>query len=489
MIAGPERAAPDARRCTLDGRRLPPRGRVHRRGGRAGAVRAHLVPVVHRTRPAGSTRSRRSTRTTDVLAGLVERSPPTTATGTTLVQRSLITLKALTYAPTGGIVAAPTTSLPEWIGGVRNWDYRYCWLRDATFTLYSLMSGGYTEEAVAWRDWLLRAVAGDPAHLQIMYGAAGERRLTEYEVDWLPATRARRRCGSATPRRASSSSTSTARCSTRCTRPATWASTGGPERVGAAASRSSTSSSPAWQDARRGHLGGPRAAPALHPLQGDGVGGVRPGGEGGRGVRPRRARSTGGARAATRSTARCCEQGFDAERNTFTQYYGSKNLDASVLMIPLVGFLPATDPRVVGTVEAIAARAASTTASCAATTSERRRRRAAARRGRVPPLLVLAGRQPRSAWAGTDEARALFERLARPGQRRRPAVRGVRPGVGPHARQLPAGVHPRVAGEHRRQPLQRHTARAAPGRRHGRVPGRARPGPPATAEPRFSPIR
>ena len=102
------------------------------------------------------------------------------------VLRSLITLKALTYAPTGGIVAAPTTSLPEAIGGVRNWDYRYCWLRDATFTLYALMPAGYTEEAIAWRDWLLRAVAGDPAELQIMYGLAGERRLTELELPWLP---------------------------------------------------------------------------------------------------------------------------------------------------------------------------------------------------------------------------------------------------------------------------------------------------------------
>ena len=102
------------------------------------------------------------------------------------VMRSLITLKALTYAPTGGIVAAPTTSLPEWIGSVRNWDYRYCWLRDATLTLISLSLGGYTEEALAWRDWLLRAAAGDPEDLQIMYGVAGERRLTELELDWLP---------------------------------------------------------------------------------------------------------------------------------------------------------------------------------------------------------------------------------------------------------------------------------------------------------------
>ena len=107
----------------------------------------------------------------------------------TQVMRSLITLKALTYAPTGGIVAAPTTSLPEWLGSVRNWDYRYCWLRDATLTLLALTVGGYTDEALAWRDWLLRAAAGDPEDLQIMYGPAGERRLTEFTVDWLDGLR------------------------------------------------------------------------------------------------------------------------------------------------------------------------------------------------------------------------------------------------------------------------------------------------------------
>ncbi len=102
------------------------------------------------------------------------------------VLRSLITLKALTYAPTGGIVAAPTTSLPEWIGGVRNWDYRFCWVRDASFTLDALITSGYTEEAVAWRDWLLRAVAGKPSQLNILYGLGGERRLPELTLDWLP---------------------------------------------------------------------------------------------------------------------------------------------------------------------------------------------------------------------------------------------------------------------------------------------------------------
>src|SRR5690606_583394 len=102
------------------------------------------------------------------------------------VHRSLITLKALTYRPTGGIVAAPTTSLPEQLGGARNWDYRFCWLRDATLTLLALMDAGYYQEAGAWRDWLLRAAAGSPSQVQIMYGLAGERRLQEWEVPWLP---------------------------------------------------------------------------------------------------------------------------------------------------------------------------------------------------------------------------------------------------------------------------------------------------------------
>ena len=125
--------------------------------------------------------------------------------------RSLIVLKALIYEPTGGIVAAPTTSLPEWIGGVRNWDYRYCWLRDATLTLLALLHAGYAEEAARLAHWLLRAVAGDPADLQIMYGVAGERRLTEFELPWLPGYEGSRRCGSGTRRASSSSSTSTAR--------------------------------------------------------------------------------------------------------------------------------------------------------------------------------------------------------------------------------------------------------------------------------------
>ena len=117
-----------------------------------------------------------------MVARVVRTAAPTKGPWREVVLRSLITLKALTYAPTGGIVAAPTTSLPEQLGGVRNWDYRYCWLRDATFTLYALMLGGYIEEACAWREWLLRAVAGNPSQLNIMYGLSGERRLTELEL-------------------------------------------------------------------------------------------------------------------------------------------------------------------------------------------------------------------------------------------------------------------------------------------------------------------
>ena len=135
----------------------------------------------------------------------------TATTGRRCTARSL-TLKALTYEPTGGIVAAPTTSLPEQIGGVRNWDYRYCWLRDATFTLFALMNAGYIDEARAWRNWLLRAVAGDPTKLQILYGVGGRAaHRASTSSTGCPATRARRRCASATPRTSSSSSTSTAR--------------------------------------------------------------------------------------------------------------------------------------------------------------------------------------------------------------------------------------------------------------------------------------
>jgi len=267
------------------------------------------------------------------------------------VQRSLITLKALTYAPTGGIVAAPTTSLPERIGGVRNWDYRFCWLRDATFTIYSLMTAGYTEEARSFRDWLVRAVAGNPAHLQIMYGPAGERRLSEYEVDWLPGYEqsAPVRIGNAAHEQyqldvygEGLDSLHQARHMAIKEDPEAW-------MVQRAMLDFLESG---WKDPDEGiwEVRGPRQdfvhSKVMAWVAFDrAVKGVEEFGLEGPVDRWR------GCRDAVRREV--LEKGFDAERNTFTQAYGSKALDASALMIPLVGFLPAADPMVVGTVAAI----------------------------------------------------------------------------------------------------------------------------------------
>jgi GH15 family glucan-1,4-alpha-glucosidase len=267
------------------------------------------------------------------------------------VTRSLMTLKALTYQPTGGIVAAPTTSLPEQIGGVRNWDYRYCWLRDATFALDALLECGFHEEAQAWRSWLLRAVAGDPDDLQIMYGPAGERRLPEWELPWLPGYESSR------PVRVGNNASTQfqldvygevldvlhqARRREIEPRDQSWEI----QKVMLA------NLERRWREPDEGiwEVRGPRRhfthSKVMAWVAFDrGVKAVEDYGRDGAVDRWRAARDA--------IKAEVLEQGYDEELQSFVQSYDSKRLDASLLTIPLFGFLPPEDPRVRGTLEAI----------------------------------------------------------------------------------------------------------------------------------------
>lgn len=265
--------------------------------------------------------------------------------------RSLLTLKALTYLPTGGMVAAPTTSLPERIGGVRNWDYRYCWLRDATFTLYALMGGGYREEAQAWSEWLVRAVAGTPSELQIMYGLWGERRLTELELDWLSGYEhsVPVRIGNAAHRQYQLDVYGEVMDVLHVAR-----------REGLPLSENSWRVQCAllgflengWKQPDEGiwEVRGPRrhfthSKVMVWVAMDRGVAAVEQFGMPGDASKWRALREE--------IHGEVCASGFDKDLNSFVQYYGSKDPDASLLMLPSVGFLDPHDPRMVGTVDYI----------------------------------------------------------------------------------------------------------------------------------------
>jgi GH15 family glucan-1,4-alpha-glucosidase len=267
------------------------------------------------------------------------------------VHTSLIVLKALTYRPTGGIVAAPTMSLPEQIGGVRNWDYRYCWLRDATFTLYALMNAGYTDEARAWRDWLLRSVAGDPAKAQILYGVGGQRRILESELDWLPGYAGSRpvRIGNAAHEQFQLDVYGEVMDALHQARVHGL----DPDDHAWSLQRNLMEFlEGAWDRPDEGiwEVRGPRRhfthSKVLAWVAFDrAVQSVERYGLTGPVDRWRRARAE--------IHEEVCREGFNVELNSFTQSYGSDELDASTLLIPILGFLPADDPRVIGTVSAI----------------------------------------------------------------------------------------------------------------------------------------
>jgi len=360
------------------------------------------------------------------------------------VVRSLITLKGLTYLPTGGIAAAATTSLPECIGGVRNWDYRYCWLRDATFTLYALVLNGYLDEARAWREWLVRAVAGKASQVNIMYGLAGERRLPELELPWLPGYEGSTpvRTGNAAykqfqldvfgetmdclhlARRAGLQTTDEdwlverhlldyLESSWEQPDEGIWEVRGNRRHFTHSKLMAWVALDRAVQDAEMFGLAGPVE-------------------------RWRSLRDT--------IHAEVCSKGFDTQIGAFVQSYGSQELDASLLMMAEVGFLPAADPRVLGTVAAIERYLMSDGFVLRYTLGSGVDGLPPGEGAFIPCAYWLADNyvlQGRYA-----DARRLFERLLNIRKRPRPAVGGIRSSGTATARQFSASFFTRRSGKH-----------------------------------------